>query len=173
MKSIYKDGINIQYGLIDMEKINGPLLFHMIENKDEDNEYDEILVCDIYSLVLVLYMKGYSNYDCNSRNILLPPNSYPMMIDTAEVETRMEAFNETIPFQTPPDELAFITKFLKTNEIIRLDELSPVRIALMIEFIEYSSPFYRWMRPLNPYKRSPFLIERLQARYNNEPYSHR
>ncbi len=192
MKYIYRENlvINIQYGLIDMEKIDGPSLYYHIYSNDE---IDEKLACDIYSLVLVLYMKGYSNYDCNKRNILLPSNSYPMMIDTAQVETRKKGFQEnnetfksyrTILSKRLPgyysefgqvynkDEEDFITKFLETSEIITCEELTPVRILLMLECIENSSPFLTWMGlpQLHVHKRSPSLIERIRARYNNETY---
>jgi hypothetical protein len=192
MKYINRENpdINIQYGLIDMEKIDGPSLYYHIYSNDE---IDEKLVCDIYSLVLVLYMKGYSNYDCNKRNILLPSNSYPMMIDTAQVETREKGFqenNETFKsYRTilpkrllgyysqfgevyNKDEVDFITKFLETSEIITCEELTQARILSMLECIENSSPFLTWMGlpQLQPHKRSPSLIERIRARYNNEPY---
>jgi hypothetical protein len=191
MKFIYREnpGINIQYGLIDMEKIDGPTLYYQIHNEDE---IDETLACDIYSLILVLYMKGYSNYDCNSRNILLPSNSYTMMIDTAEVEMRREGFQENDQFESYrktalPQRLAiiysefgeqyeqsFILKFLETNEKITCEELTPARVVSMLECIENSSPYFNWMGlpQLQPYKRSPNLIHRLRARYNNEPYTH-
>ena len=191
MKFIYREnpGINIQYGLIDMEKIDGPTLYYQIHNEDE---IDETLACDIYSLVLVLYMKGYSNYDCNSRNILLPSNSYPMMIDTAEVEMRREGFQENDHFESyiknflpkripgiysefvEQYEESFIQKFLKTNEIITYEELTPARIVSMLECIENSSPFFSWMGSpkLQAHKRNRLLVDRLRARYNNEPYTH-
>lgn len=159
---------NIQYGLIDMKKIDGPSLHYKIYG---DDEIDETLACDIYSLVLVLYMKGYSNYDCNERNILLPPRSYPMMIDTAEVELRSEGFQEDNDKFESYEEL-FIRKFLKTDEIITLVELTQAQIVSMLDCIENSSKFYRWMSSpkLNAYKRSQLLIHRLRARYNNERY---
>lgn len=191
MKFIYREnpGINIQYGLIDMEKIDGPSLYYQIYS---EAEIDKTSACDIYSLVLVLYMKGYSNYDCNSRNILLPSNSYPMMIDTAEVEMRREGFQENDQFESyiknflpkripgiysefgEQYEQSFIVKFLETNEKITCEELTPARIVSMLECIENSSPFFSWMGSpkLQPYKRSPKLIHRLRARYNNEPYTH-
>ena len=192
MKYIYREnlGINIQYGLIDMEKIDGPSLYYHIYNNDK---IDEKLACDIYSLVLVLYMNGYSNYDCNKRNILLPSNSYPMMIDTAQVETRDKGFQEknakfesykTILAKRLPgyysefgevyneDEVDFIKKFLETSEIITCEELTPARILLMLECIENSSPFLTWMGlpQLQLHKRSPSLLDRISARYNNKPY---
>ncbi len=192
MKFIYREnpGINIQYGLIDMEKIDGPSLYYHIENH---YSIDEKLACDIYSLILVLYMNGYSNYDCNKINILLPSNSYPMMIDTAQVETREEGFqenNETfksyrtiLPKRLPgyysqvgevynEDEVVFIQKFLETNEIITYEELTRARILSMLECIENSSKFFKWMDfpQLQIHKRNPLLIYRLGARYNNKPY---
>lgn len=190
MKFIYREnpGINIQYGLIDMEKIDGPSLYYQIS----EDEIDETSACDIYSLVLVLYMNGYSNYDCNSRNILLPSNSYPMMIDTAEVEMRSEGFQENDYFESyrktampkrisdiyrvfgEQYEPSFIQKFLKTNEKITPDELTQARIVSMLECIENSSPYFYWMgsTKLQAHKRNRLLQDRLRARYNNKAYTH-
>ena len=192
MKFIYREnpGINIQYGLIDMEKIDGPSLYYQIYSEDE---IDETSACDIYSLVLVLYMNGYSNYDCNSRNILLPSNSYPMMIDTAEVEMRSEGFQENDYFESyrktampkrisdiysefgEQYEPSFIQKFLETNEKITCKELTPARIVSMLECIENSSPYFYWMgsTKLQAHKRNPLLQDRLCARYNNERYNNK
>ena len=195
MKFIHDQNPNIQYGLIDMKKIYGPSLYYMIHGDDEIDEIDEIdetLACDIYSLVLVLYMKGYSNYDCNERNILLPPRSYPMMIDTAEVEMRSEGFQEdndkfesyithtlTERLQSiyshfgEQYEESFIRKFLEKNDEISCEGLTQAQIVSMLDCIENSSPFYHWMgsSKLQKYKGSPLLIHRLRARYNNEPYT--